>query len=365
MRNIYKAVLLIVAQLFFVGNTFSQVNFSKVDSLIHFLSSDNWIWINSTGGFSGNDIYSPKEFMKNKILKFKKITNAMDSIAYELYYDKSLAYKGSSKVSFSSSIFGTTWNIENLKGFTTKQQSFTQVKHDKISFSDNCSDCIAHRFMKQSLTDFTFSVTGINTTTLSGYIESGDRNFSYTGVRKNQMVSFYVTTFKGYSYKWKFGDGDSSNLASPIHSFESKSILNTGHELCYQTLDDPTSAISCYDNFIVSLTITDANGQSLELSKTLSGINYFTESKSYTLLTGISDNIHSQIKIFDLVEYYKINFQNLHPNSIKIYSITGQQILTETKLENEITINKTELSSGLNIVYLDIQGYGKYFKLMK
>lgn len=370
MKKLYIILSILILNTVCIPNIMAQsasnpeLTFNNADSLIKFLTKEPWAWARTYGGFDGREI-TPKSLKYNKLLIFKSIPNETDSISYEVYHNDSLVVKDKTKIFYNSN--NQKWYISYIHEFKkVSQPQYLTLNYDNFVLNGGCCDQYSSVFLRQSLTNFTFSLTGLNSTTISGIEFENNQNYTFTGTKTSQIVSFYVNSYTGYSYKWYFGDGDSSDIASPVHIFSKVASNAKLPENCLITTDSPTSVKSCSNNYYVTLKIEYSGTYNIEFQKTLLGINYNTETKNYLLISNnIEELANADINILNLGDSYKISFQNIESKNIEIYSLTGQKVFSASNIKNEFSIHKNELTSGINILSLEIAGKRKYFKLMK
>lgn len=149
MKKTLMTYILIVFTTTISIKTYSQIQFTNSDSVINFLVG-NWIWTNSCGGFTGNVCTYPDSVGYTINLVFTKINNIHDSISYSRYKNDTLITSGRAKISYSNSIYGDRWNLENISGFTTAMMTLFFYSIDTIALADNCNDCFSHGFTRGS-----------------------------------------------------------------------------------------------------------------------------------------------------------------------------------------------------------------------
>ncbi|NOY96641.1 MAG: T9SS type A sorting domain-containing protein [Chlorobi bacterium] len=128
----------------------AQIEFNNTDSVINFLVGE-WIWINSCGGWTGSQCTYPDSVGYTKSYVFSKLDGSKDSIAYSYFNNDSLIDSRNAKISYSNSIYGDQWNLEeNISGFQIGKTTMFFESMDSIIFADNCYDCYKHEFVRRS-----------------------------------------------------------------------------------------------------------------------------------------------------------------------------------------------------------------------
>lgn len=126
---------------------------------------------------------------------------------------------------------------------------------------------------------------------------------SWTATSQLLVTGFRLNNFKTgrISYKWTFGDGDSSNQANPVHTYKKSgtymaclelfdTTLNCFDRYCDSLIVDTTNTTRCSANF--SATVT--NDTLVQLTNWSTGLTNF---KWYFPSGGTSTNRHESIVI--------------------------------------------------------------------
>ena len=164
---------------------------------------------------------------------------------------------------------------------------------------------------------------------------SGFVMYPDTGVNNVTVVN--SSTGSNLTYHWDFGDGDTSNLANPIHTYTG----NGPYYLCL-TVDDGTSCNNTYcDSVGVNGVVFKQSGFTINIIGT-------------PIITGLDNHpvLNSDITIYPNPTSHQLTIDTeLKLSKITIIDITGKIIMI-TK-ENKRTINVTNLSDGIYFIKLN------------
>jgi PKD domain/Secretion system C-terminal sorting domain len=202
--------LLLIAIIAFSFNT--NVNAQTASSIISALVG-SWNHAGSCGyGFTGKYMCNAQLTNYNPPTEyyiFSTVAGSQDSVHYEYYRLDTLRKQANAYVSFGSTFFGNQWNIKSLWG--TGVQIIDLSKADTISFKgDNCADCYAEILTKRIDCRATYKT-------------------SYDTVQNTFTLKLdSATVATASSYFWDFGDGTTSTLATPSHTY----TVDTVYDVC-------------------------------------------------------------------------------------------------------------------------------------
>ncbi len=140
-------------------------------------------------------------------------------------------------------------------------------------------------------------------------------------VEQDSATSFYDSSITANSWAWDFGDGNTSTVQNPTHTYVTKG------------------------NYIVNLTVTDNRGCTQNVSKNML--------VAYSI--GIEENlIDPQMYIYPnpAADYFTLK-TNVSISSIKIFDATGKVIYNEVlsgETNEEYSINTSNLSNGIYFI---------------
>jgi len=166
---------------------------------------------------------------------------------------------------------------------------------------------------------------------------------------RGDIVYFYnLTRGDADNWLWEFGDGTSSTLKSPVHSFDEPGI----HEV----------ALSAYSGEIVNTIVIRFDTSVQKGSKSGKGINY-----AYFYPGGITDVETIKSLSFSVFPNPAKDVLNIKSSSekikIQIYNILGKLVLEKEVVTSELDIKS--LKSGLYILKVtgnEMSGTVKFIK---
>jgi len=161
--------------------------------------------------------------------------------------------------------------------------------------------------------------TVFNPDSIPTYFGYGDIPFAhfYWNCPGSNIVEFTNHSFNGVSYLWDFGDGDTSTLENPIHTYQN------------------------YGTYHVTLTVY-SNCQS---------ITYTNHQVVASISSNIDYNYLNDIKIYPNPANEVINIEIPFINKdIEIYDLQGRLIFMDKCKTNKIKINVSDFNGGVYIL---------------
>jgi hypothetical protein len=147
-----KRILLLVTLLCSTSHAaFSQTTFPNADSVVKYLKG-NWRWIRSCGGFAGSCITPTSNPPGPQSAVFNKVTGSPDSIAYAFYKNNILQYSGTSKITYTNTIFGTNWSFDVKfapPSSISMQLSLSRSTTDSLWIREGCYDCFERSYVRE------------------------------------------------------------------------------------------------------------------------------------------------------------------------------------------------------------------------
>jgi PKD repeat protein len=146
----------------------------------------------------------------------------------------------------------------------------------------------------------------------------------------NNQVTFTNLTTSAISYVWNFGDGDTTTLENPVHTYTQ------------------------LGSYIVSLSALHSNGCTDTVFNTISVSN-----------TSVNGNTSAKPKIFVDNLNNILQITNITNNSnVNIYDINGKLIKTIT-IENTITMDISTFAKGIYIIKINSEKETMISKFVK
>ncbi len=177
---------------------------------------------------------------------------------------------------------------------------------------------------------------------------------SYDAMQNNFILNVDpLSTSKAVSYKWDFGDGTTSKLSSPTHTFTKDSVYNVCMKIYTATGDSCT-----YCHQIGK----DASGNIYRTAGFTLGVTHITsitEIKNNENVFSLSPNPTSGL--------VKVMFNKFVSNtSLKLYNSTGEKLVEQNNINgNQYTIDIVNQASGIYILEVNQSGTISRTKLIK
>jgi hypothetical protein len=205
MKTVTFIILFIVSSFLPSNKVYGQNQNTSTDSVINLIIG-SWNYYSHCGyGYGGKYMCSYKADNYNPSTKyyiFSKVNGTTDSIAYEYYEKYKLKQTGRARVSYSNTIFGNRWNINSIP---TPNQTIGVIEfpvNDTLSLSrDACFDCYGDKLVRRVECSATY---------VTKY-DSIQNDFT--------LIIDSATASTAASYMWNFGDGATSFLATPSHTY--------------------------------------------------------------------------------------------------------------------------------------------------
>ena len=171
------------------------------------------------------------------------------------------------------------------------------------------------------------------------------------------FVKFYdLSTPKPTEYYWIFGDGDTSTVAEPLHEYPTEGE--------YQ-VDLFTAVGDCYSAFRMDIYVADGNkGEGSHIIRAYA----IPAEDSPLSIENPSNEIETSVSLYPnpVIDELNINIsKNVENVTVNIYNVSGQLIKAENFTDNQITVNTQNLSAGVYITKINIDGKISSFKFVK
>jgi PKD repeat protein len=159
------------------------------------------------------------------------------------------------------------------------------------------------------------------------------------------------------SYSWDFGDGNTSNLEFPNHTFAS-----TGSYIICLSITDSTG---CSSNFCDSLNVDSAGNIS---SRTLSGFSITVVSPSEITLAGtLQENTNISVYPDPAQQYFIVEMKNnVSACTYKLHSFTGSVCRTGNLRQGKNVVDIQQLAKGIYFIeILNSKGDRRFSRIIK
>lgn len=124
---------------------FGQVNFNSAQEVGQYIQGE-WNWLETKGGFSGNQCINPDTVGYTQHYKFELIPGIDDRAVYHMYQNDTLITNDTLLIVFENGTFGEVWSLQNVQGLTVSTASFAQATTLQMYLRDHCFDCYTHLY---------------------------------------------------------------------------------------------------------------------------------------------------------------------------------------------------------------------------